>query len=172
MELGMKVAALTVLRDMLDAELETARHDLEKHMRQLQDAYGVKSLEVKAANEVVASATLAVRSTGAVIDSEAFMAWVETNYPERIETIKRIDPTWQKSILADVIKVNNDSTEVAWAKTGEFVEGVVVPDKTTLQVRFKSEGREKVAALFGNGVMALSDLVMPAELEVGESEKA
>lgn len=168
MNKSQRVAALTVLRDAIDAELENARHHLHQEMLSLQEQFQVKSVEVSINDTAVASATLTERETAYVISSKEFTAWVEEYYPYAIETIVRVNPDWQKDFLSKVqpfieqefVGNNAVQPDAVDETTGLFVDGVkFTPVKKILTVRFKKEGRERVAEMFRTGQATLEQLM-------------
>lgn len=161
MNKSQRVTALTVLRDAIDAELENARAALHAELLELQEAYQVKSIEVSIDSTIVANATLSARQNAVITSKREFQAYVEEHYPHMVETVVQVNPDWQKQFLAGLEQVFTDGkVEPVDSETGLFVDGVTFPPaKSILTVRFKAEGREKVAELFRTGQATLEELM-------------
>lgn len=164
-EVGLRVAALTTLRDMIDAQLEQARAEMREQLVDLNKSYGVKAIEVKVEDEAIASATLTDgKAKAIVLDEHALMQHLEEAYPSAILTKRYVEPEFLKHFLEDVWV---DGESVVLPATGEIVDWLGVQQgRQSLMLRFKPEGRNKVAALFGSGKANLIDYIeQPQPLE-------
>lgn len=163
-ETGLRVAALTTLRDLIDSQLEQARAEMREQLVSLSEAYGVKSIEVKADGDPVASATLSdAKPKPYVLDERALIEWMADRFPTSILTKKYVEPAFLKSFLETIVFEDDMAVSTA---TGEILEFIGKQDgRQTLTIRFKPEGRNKVAAMFGSGSANLIDYIEQPQLE-------
>lgn len=117
------VAALRALRDIVDAEYETARLRVLTGLHEARDKVGLKSMRVTLPDGTpVATVTLIDPKPATVIGNEAaFVAWVADHYPSEIETQVRVRPSWQRKFFSEL---DPSADPVIDPRTGEAVKGL------------------------------------------------
>ena len=140
-----RVAALTVLRDMVDEELVRSRRVMFAELSEAHDEDGVKSVDVKVSGRKVGSASLAQPKPKPVVtDERAFGEWVAATYPAEI--VRTVSPGFRTQLLKVAEDVGDG--EVCDPESGDIIPGIVwqdATDPTTFSLRFDKEGREMVA---------------------------
>jgi hypothetical protein len=118
------VAALKALRDMVDAEYETARLRVLAGLREARVAMGLKSMRVTMPDDTpVATVTLIDPKPSIAVDDEAaFLVWVRDHYPDQIETQVRVRPSWQREFISNL---DATSDQVADPGTREAIKGLI-----------------------------------------------
>ena len=146
-----RVAILTALRDAIDVAIDNDREDLTADLKELSNAFGVKSIDIELPNgDKVATASLTLSEPKPFVNNEKeFVSWVATNYATELINIVR--SSFQKALFEKAERL--DSGEAVNPQTGEIIAGVLFSEggKEKLTVRFKKTGRELVADAFSRG---------------------
>ncbi|MFJ5775628.1 hypothetical protein [Streptomyces sp. NPDC093094] len=161
-----RVAVLRVLRDAVDAEYRTERHEVLEELLAARAELNLKSVRVTLPDDTpVATLTLVdPRPTVVVADEKAFTAWVAENHPGEVETLVRVRPSWQRQFLARLTCLE----PVADPCTGETIPGLGVlsaSEPRSFSLRPLPGGRERIARALHIGTLDLRRLL---PLESGE----
>ena len=153
-DVALRLAILTALRDLIDAEVLELRHETTEEMVDLHDAVGVKALDVTLPDGTpVASVSLSTRQPKLSVTNEAtFKAWVEAAHPDETQTIVR--PSFQKALLDRCIWEDEDI--IVDPTTGEFPLGLGMAGGTSHGIRItytKDTGRAAIAAAWRAGTI-------------------
>ena len=150
-----RVAVLTALRDAIDTALQNDRDDLTENLKELNNTFGVKVIEVELPSaEKVGTASLSVSEPKPFVNNEKqFLDWVAANHPT--EMIRAVRPSFQKALFSAIDTSNAD--EAVNSLTGEVIPGVLVSlggvERMTL--RFNKQGRDLIAAAFTRGELEM-----------------
>jgi hypothetical protein len=112
--------------------------------------------------DVATVASSVSRETVALTDESAFTKWVGLRYPDEIEEILRVNPSWMASFLANAT-VSGDV--VADAATGEVVPGLTVRAGgrlTGLSIRPSHEAKTVFGAVAQRALAELAVSAGPA----------
>lgn len=149
-----RVAVLKTLADKVAEVDKQARAELlatmqeigaEKVTAELPDGTGVASVSLAGGKGARA----------AVVDDRAFLAWVKANHPTEIE--ERVSDAFKKRFLDEL------------AQNGEEVPGVELGTaRPYLSNRFKTGGKDAIAAAWAEGTLQLGELLA---LPAGGEEK-
>ncbi|MER5740985.1 MULTISPECIES: hypothetical protein [unclassified Streptomyces] len=155
-----RVAVLRVLRDAVDTEYRTERHEVMEELRAARAELDLKSVRVTLPDDTpVATLTLVDPAPAVVVaDEEAFTAWVADNHPGEVETLVRVRPSWQRQFLARLACVD----PVADPHTGEAIPGLgVLPASAprSFSLRPLPSGRERIARALRTGTLDLHRLL-------------
>ncbi|MFI8916061.1 hypothetical protein ACIGW4_31190 [Streptomyces sp. NPDC053513] len=155
-----RVAVLRVLRDTVDAEYRTERHEVLEELRAARAELNLKSVRVTLPDDTpVALLTLVdPKPTVVVADEEAFTAWVADNHPGEVETLVRVRPGWQRQFLARLTCLD----PVADPYTGETIPGLGVlsaSEPRSFSLRPLPGGWERIARAWHTGTLDLSRLL-------------
>lgn len=146
---ALEIAALKTLVDEVAKYADPKRSNLLRKMQEI----GAEKVNAELPDgTVVASVSIAGGNgaKAAVTDDRAFLDWVRANHPTEIE--ERVNDTFKKRFLDDL------------AKAGETVPGVdLVDGRPYLSTRFKTGGKDAVAAAWSEGALQLDELLaLPA----------
>ncbi|MER7536525.1 hypothetical protein ABTX77_17340 [Streptomyces sp. NPDC097704] len=155
-----RVAVLRVLRDAVDAEYQTERHEVLEELLAARAELNLKSVRVALPDETpVATLTLVdPQPTVVVADEEAFTAWVADNHPGEVETLVRVRPGWQRQFLARLTCLD----PVADPYSGEEIPGLGVlsaSEPRSFSLRPLPGGRERIARAWHTGTLDLRRLL-------------
>ncbi|MFB7451799.1 hypothetical protein [Streptomyces sp. NPDC056194] len=155
-----RVAVLRVLRDAVDAEYRTERHEVLEGLRAARAELNLKSVRVALPDDTpVATLTLVDPQPAVVVaDEEAFSAWVADNHPGEVETLVRVRPGWQRQFLARLTCLD----PVADPYTGEAIPGLgvlSVSEPRSFSLRPLPGGRERIARALYTGTLDLHRLL-------------
>lgn len=170
--LQMRLVALTTLQNLVEEQLVAVRSELETNMLELNKNLGVKSIDIKMAEETVASVSVVERKQSWHINETELLEWVKQNYPDEIITTEYIRESFKKHLL-DTAVVDTANSIVVSSATGEMIDGLIPkPIKQGITLRFKPNGRYVVAReMMVNKTIALSELWSNQQLEItSESE--
>ncbi|MFF5715057.1 hypothetical protein [Streptomyces sp. NPDC012756] len=155
-----RVAVLRVLRDAVDAEYQTERHEVLEELLAARAELNLKSVRVALPDDTpVATLTLVdPQPTVVVADEEAFTAWVADNHPGEVEKLVRVRPGWQRQFLARLTCLD----PVADPYSGEEIPGLgVLPasEPRSFSLRPLPGGRERIARAWYTGTLDLRRLL-------------
>jgi hypothetical protein len=178
------------ITDALIAAQKTHRDDTFADMLAAQTLTDAKSFNVKVDGEVVATATITEPKDKRIVSgrsdhAEAFLDWVQENYPTEVETIVQVRENWLKSFL-ETLEVNlpeptednpEPDPELFDPNTGEAVPGTkLIPaaEPTTWSLRFK-KGEESKAQILASSLppdalVMLGITPAPSAIETGDAE--
>lgn len=154
-----KVAALTAIRDALDGQIKDAKQELLNFHQE----HGLKGGAHTPWGDVM------VVEKGKTISLEPeYDAWVEDNYPDEIETVKRVRSSFTKAILARLVIVKDKAID---SETGEVMPWAVVLPPADPHVSYPSSSAQREAkALARQVVSAGVDGLMGSLRELTEAE--
>ncbi|MEU3605345.1 hypothetical protein AB0E83_07765 [Streptomyces sp. NPDC035033] len=157
-----RVAVLRVLRDAVDAEYRTERHEVLEELRAARAELNLKSVRVALPDDTpIATLTLVDPEPAVVVaDEAAFTAWVADNHPDGVETLVRVRPDWQRRFLARLTRLD----PVADPHTGEAIPGLGVlsaSEPRSFSLRPLPGGRERIARAWHTGTLDLRRLLPP-----------
>lgn len=170
-DVGLKLAALTALRDLVDAEVTIVRAEMSAALLAVQEATGADRIAVTLPGEdgpeKVASVSLVKETEGIDIDPARFLAWAQENAPD--EVVCAVKEPFRRALLGHLI-VAGDA--VVDKRTGMVVEFATprpaAPPSGRFMLRFEGGtdgyGRAAIGAAWREG--RLSDIA--AALPGGE----
>ena len=150
-----RVAVLTALRDAIDTALQNDRDDLTDNLKELNNTFGVKVIEVELPNaEKVGTASLSVSEPKPFVNNERlFLDWVQASHPTEI--VRAVRPSFQKALFSAIDTTSAD--EAVNSLTGEVIPGLMMNlggvERMTL--RFNKQGRDLIAAAFTRGELEM-----------------
>lgn len=155
MSTALRTAILKALRDAIDEELEAERATTLSEVRQVYEAYGAKSFDVRLSDSTkVASISLAIPKAEAAVTGPAELdAFIEATYPHAMLIVpasRTVSPAFREEFLRRLEFI--DGTPVT--PEGEVVPGVeyrAAGEPKSFSVRFEKTGRERIARAWALG---------------------
>lgn len=160
----LRLATLTALRDLIDAEVVNLRRGTTADLIELNETTGTHSVDVKlpTGERVARISLIGVSAKPTVTDEDTFLAWVAEHHPTEVVTVVR--PSFQKALLDRCSPV--DDVTCVDNSTGEVVPGVTAhdPHRTSIRVTYtKGEGREAIASAWRDGTLVVP--LLPERLD-------
>lgn len=155
------MAALTVLRDAIDMEIEKMRLSQQSRLFTLADDNGTKTVPVEFNGKEVAAMNIVESKPKFTIDNEEqFTDFVERMWgKEAIETIQRVKPAFVKNVLANLELVDGKVTDNV---TGAVAAGVKASaSKRYLSLRFKPFGKDELLYGLWTQKLAIPEDLLP-----------
>lgn len=161
-DLATQLAVLTVVEDAVKERKDALR----AAVRDALDEAGADATRAELNDERIAKISLVAPQLKAIVgDENAFIAWVEENYPHEVITTKSVRSSFKEAILKKFV-INGE--EVINHETGEVVPGMkTARGSSYVSTRFESEGRAKVLDALRSGSLQL-DINEPLALPSGE----
>lgn len=156
--LSLKVALAKVMSELVAERVSAARDAVLEATLDLHRQVGLKSVDVDLPDgtNVGTISLTQPKDKFAVVDRNAFIAWVEQNHPGEVEYVPTVRPSFEKVLLEKWAESTSDGVVITDTDTGEQkpVDGVEFKpagDPTAFSIRFAKDakkgidGREKVA---------------------------
>lgn len=90
-----------------------------------------------------------------VADEAAFLAWVQANHPDAVETLTRVRPGWQSRFLDEVLEAGREVPGVVHEQGGRFLGVSVSAERDAKRaLGYLAEEGLKLAALNAGSVVA------------------
>lgn len=154
-----RVAALTAIRDAIDHEIKQAKNE----MLDFHSQHGLKG----GAHTPWGDVMVVEKSRSIGLEPE-FDAWVEENYPDEIETVKRVRASFTKAMLQRLVIVKDSVID---SETGEVVPWAIVLPPPDPHVSYPASSAQREAkALAREVVSAGVDNLMGSLLELTEAQ--
>ncbi|NUS79121.1 MAG: hypothetical protein HOV70_23375 [Streptomyces sp.] len=171
------VAVLSTLADAIGDQLKTAKKELEAGLKEAKAETGTQKISVSLdeGQDVGTVSLVQPKATAAVVDSEAFTAWVVENYATEVARrfVTEVKPGFQKKLLAEITAAG--MAEWADPETGVIheVPGVSMQGRAAYtRLTVPDEGKTAIAKAWREGRLGASapPAITPGSAD-GETEK-
>ncbi|MFI6639983.1 hypothetical protein [Streptomyces sp. NPDC050504] len=174
-DLAMEEATLKALADLVKERLTVVRGELQQGLDAAERETGTRQIAAALPDgTTVATVSLTDPAPEAkVIDAEAFKAWVMAAFPSEIERrfVTEVRPAFVDKVLAEMTAAG--VARLVDTETGELHEVPGVAVRATRarnhSLRFRSEGKSRIAEAWTTGALALPGITGPAQIEGGAS---
>lgn len=170
-DIATRTAVLAALADVINAELKTAKADLQAGLKAAKAETGTQQIGVSLPDgQDIGKATLVQpKPAAAIVDEKAFLAWVREVRPSEIvrRFITEVRPAWAALVLKEITAAG--TAEWADPETGVIhtVPGVQLQGRAAYtRMTVPDEGQEAIAAAWRNG--QLTGLGLPQLTAGGE----
>lgn len=159
-----RAAVLTALADAIDAELKTAKADLQAELKAAKETTGTQQVGVSLPDgqDVGKVSLVQPKAAAAVVDEKAFREWARTVRPGEVvsKVVTEVRPAWSKLVLSEITAAGVPR----WCdtETGELhdVPGVQIQGRAAYtRMTLPDDGRKVIAEAWRTG--QLGSLVLP-----------
>jgi hypothetical protein len=171
-ETAARAAVLSTLADLIDAELKTAKKELQAELKAAKEQTGTQKVGVSLPDgrDVGTASLVQPKATAVVTDPEAFLSWARTVRPGEVvrQFVTQVRPAWQALVLKELTAAG----VAQWCdkETGEVhdVPGVKIQGRAAYtRLTVPDEGTDAIAKALREGL--LTTVVLP-ELTTGGAE--
>jgi hypothetical protein len=171
-ETAARAAVLSTLADLIDAELKTAKKELQAGLKAAKEETGTQKVGVSLPDgrDVGTASLVQPKAVAVVTDAEAFLNWARTVRPGEVvrRFITEVRPAWQALVLKELTAAG----VAQWCDkdTGEVhdVPGVQIQGRAAYtRLTVPDEGTAAIADAWREG--RLTAAVLP-ELTTGATE--
>jgi len=128
-----RVAALTALRDAIDAEIKADKLEAIAFAGE----FGVKSFATP-----LGAVNVVVKDPAIGWETDGLLAWVEEHYPSEVEMTRRVRPAFQSVLTARFVIVAGDVIDT---ETGETIDFAYATSAGEPYVSWPSSAKQKDA---------------------------
>jgi len=128
-----RVAALTALRDAIDAEIKADKLEAIAFAGE----FGVKSFATP-----LGAVNVVVKDPAIGWETDGLLAWVEEHYPSEVEMTRRVRPAFQAALTARFVIVAGDVIDT---ETGETIDFAYATSASEPYVSWPSSAKQKDA---------------------------
>ena len=167
-----RVAVLDALAKTIEAELKSAKRELESGLKTAKAETGTQKIAITLAegNDIGSVSLVQPKAAAAITDPDAFLAWVRAVRPDEITTrlVTEVRPAWQALVLkqitaAGVAEWADPDNGVIHEVPGVELQGRAAYTRLTVP----DVGKEAIAEAWRTGTLALPGMTGPAAVESG-----
>lgn len=167
-DVGLRLAALTALRDLVDAEVAILRAEMSAALLAVQEVTGADRIAVTLPGEDgperVASVSLVKEAEGIDIDPARFLAWAQENAPDEI--VRAVKEPFRRALLSHLVVAGDSVVDKRTGMVVEFATPRPAPAPSgRFMLRFEGGpdgyGRAAIAAAWREGRLSNIAAALP-----------